>query len=61
MNVMLLDTRANKSVQEYELIEATSSSNGTCRCSCSSLWSGVQSENSIGTQYSNTLENSSSV
>jgi hypothetical protein len=61
MNVMLLDTRANKSVQEYELIEATSNSNGTCRCSCSSSWSDIQSKNSNGMYYSNTLDNSSSV
>ncbi|CAH1709230.1 BTB/POZ domain-containing adapter for CUL3-mediated RhoA degradation protein 3-like [Aphis gossypii] len=46
MNVMLLDTRINKSVQEHELIEATSSLNGNCRCSCSSQWSDVQWENS---------------
>ncbi|VVC45966.1 BTB/POZ domain,Potassium channel tetramerisation-type BTB domain,SKP1/BTB/POZ domain [Cinara cedri] len=42
MNVMLLDTRANKSVQEHELIEATSSSYRNCCCSCSNQCSEVQ-------------------
>lgn len=53
MNVMLLDTRANTSVQEHELIEATSSSNGSCQCSCSSQsqWCDLQSD------FTNLIEN----
>lgn len=62
MNVMLLDTRANTSVQEHELIEATSSSNGSCQCSCSSQlqWCDLQSDftNMI---ESSPLENSLSI
>lgn len=59
MNVMLLDTRVNKSVQENELIEATSNSNGNCRCSCLNQWSDSQSENSKASI--NYLENSLSL
>ncbi|XP_050533727.1 BTB/POZ domain-containing adapter for CUL3-mediated RhoA degradation protein 3-like [Daktulosphaira vitifoliae] len=55
MNVMLLDTRANKSIQENELIEATSSSNSSCHCSCSSQWSDTQSNNSIISTFKNSL------
>lgn len=55
MNVMLLDTRVNKSVQENELIEATSSSNGKCRCLCINQWSDSQSENSKSSKLENSL------
>lgn len=50
MNVMLLDTRANKSVQEHELIEASSNSNGNCRCVCSSQWPDTLFENSVSSK-----------
>lgn len=55
MNVMLLDTRVNKSVQENELIEATSSSNGKCRCLCLNQWPDSQSENSKSSKLENSL------
>jgi len=56
MNVMLLDTRANKSVQEHELIEATSNSNGKRQCvSSTRCWSDIKSDTSMASSPENSL------